>query len=1104
VSALAGEPDPLWFKDAIIYEAHVRAFRDSDGNGIGDFPGLTERLDYLAELGVTAIWILPFYPSPGRDDGYDIADFAGVNPDYGTLADVRRFIREAHRRGLRVITELVCNHTSNQHAWFQRARRAKPGSPFRDFYVWSDTPDRYRDARIIFQDYETSNWTWDPVAGAYFWHRFYSEQPDLNFDNPRVREAIFQTMAYWLDMGVDGLRLDAIPYLYEREGTNCENLPETHAFLKELRRQIDVRFAGRMLLAEANQWPEDSVAYFGDGDECHMCFHFPVMPRLYMAVAMEDRTPILDILAQTPAIPESSQWAMFLRNHDELTLEMVTDEERALMLQAYAPNPRARVNLGIRRRLAPLMGNDRRRIELMNGLLYSMPGTPVLYYGDEIGMGDNIYLADRNGVRTPMQWSGGRNAGFSSADAQRLYLPVITDPEYHYEAVNVEAQERNPNSLLSWTKRIIALRKRHPAFGRGTIRFLEPDNRRILAFVREHAGESILVVANLSQYAQHTELDLPDFAGRRPTDLFGGVAFPAIGSTAYGLGLGPYEFRWFGLREVTAAAPAIPGRPTELPRLPAVRELVQLATGPGAAAFADLLADWARQRRWFRGKARHIRETTVRDAIPSTLGGLAALIVVLRVEYADGQPEDYLVPVVSMSAEGAALLAADAPSAPIAQLESDERGGGDGRVLVDALRVPAFGAALLDATGGRRRLRGRRGELCGQPTPAFRALRGPDPGRLAAVPSRAEQSNSSVVFGDRLILKVYRRLEPGINPDLELGRFLTGRGSTLVPPLAGSIEYVGRDGSSTAAIVQGFVAEGSDAWEFTLAELSEFLERAQAAGVPPAADAAGSAALLTRSRDEPPDAVRATIGPFLGTAELLGTRTAELHGLLASDVDDPALIPVPFSELYQRSLYQSVRTTVRESLGMLERGASSLPVSARPDAEAALILGPAAEGHLRRLTDRKFGGARIRCHGDLHLGQVLRTAQDAVFIDLEGEPGRPLSQRRLKRSALTDVAGMIRSFDYAASTALRARATASPALDRWAGQWYAWVSAAFLRGYRTVTAEAPFLPADDADWAVLLDAFLIQKAFYELAYELNNRPGWVTIPLRGLRALLEP
>lgn len=539
--------DPLWYKDAVIYELHVRAFCDSNGDGIGDFPGLTSKLDYLQDLGVTAIWLLPFYPSPLRDDGYDIADYTNIHPNYGTLADFKVFIREAHRRGLRVITELVCNHTSDQHPWFQRARRAKPGSSARNFYVWSDTPDRYKDARIIFKDFETSNWTWDPVAQAYYWHRFYSHQPDLNFENPAVQRAVFKAMEFWLDLGVDGMRLDAIPYLYEAEGTNCENLPETHAFLKRLRRHMDEKYHGRMFLAEANQWPEDAVAYFGDGDECHMAFHFPVMPRLFMSVHLEDRYPIIDIMRQTPPIPDTCQWAIFLRNHDELTLEMVTDEERDYMYRVYARDPQARINLGIRRRLAPLLGNHRRKIELMNGLLFSLPGTPVLYYGDEIGMGDNIYLGDRNGVRTPMQWSGDRNAGFSRANPQQLYLPVITDPEYHYETVNVETQSANQHSLLWWTKRLIALRKRYAAFGRGTLEFLYPENRKVLCFLRKTEDQILLTVFNLSRFVQGVELDLSPYRGLMPVELFGQVEFPPIGDQPYFLTLGPHSFYWFTL-----------------------------------------------------------------------------------------------------------------------------------------------------------------------------------------------------------------------------------------------------------------------------------------------------------------------------------------------------------------------------------------------------------------------------------------------------------------------------------------------------------------------------------------------------------------------------
>ncbi|MBI4543716.1 MAG: maltose alpha-D-glucosyltransferase, partial [Gemmatimonadetes bacterium] len=608
---LGAEPraaeDPLWYRDAVIYELHVRAFFDSDGDGVGDFRGLTQKLDYLQDLGVTALWVLPFYPSPWKDDGYDIANYTGVHSAYGSLRDFRLFLRAAHARGLKVITELVINHTSDQHPWFQRARRAKPGSPWRDFYVWSDSPDRYADARIIFKDFEPSNWSWDPVAEAYYWHRFYAQQPDLNFDNPRVHRAVQRAMDFWFRLGVDGMRLDAIPYLYEREGTNCENLPETHAFLKALRRHVDARFPNRMLLAEANQWPEDAVAYFGEGDECHMSFHFPVMPRLFMAIQMEDRFPVVDILEQTPPLPENCQWAIFLRNHDELTLEMVTDEERDYMYRVYAHEPQMRINLGIRRRLAPLLLNSRRKIELMKGLLLSLPGTPVLYYGDEIGMGDNVFLGDRNGVRTPMQWSADRNAGFSRANPQRLYLPVIIDPQYHFETVNAEAQQDNLSSLLWWTKRLLALRKRFQAFGRGSLEFLYPENRKVLAFVRRYEQERILVVVNLSRFVQAAELDLASFRGSRPIELFGGTEFPAIGERPYFLTLGPHSFYWFALEPERVERAELGPPAAERPLLTVVDEWESLLRGAARARLEQVLPGYLAPRRWFAGKARRIR-----------------------------------------------------------------------------------------------------------------------------------------------------------------------------------------------------------------------------------------------------------------------------------------------------------------------------------------------------------------------------------------------------------------------------------------------------------------------------------------------------------------
>jgi maltose alpha-D-glucosyltransferase/alpha-amylase len=1099
--------DPTWYRDAIVYELHVRAFRDANGDGTGDFVGLTEKLDYLADLGVTAIWVLPFYPSPLRDDGYDIADYTAVNTDYGTLRDVRTFIREAHARGLRVITELVCNHTSDQHPWFQRARRSPPGSPARDFYVWSDSPERYRDARIIFKDFETSNWTWDREAGAYYWHRFYAHQPDLNFDNPRVRRAIFDVMDEWLEMGVDGLRLDAIPYLYEREGTSCENLPETHEFLRTLRAHIDERFADRMLLAEANQWPEDSVAYFGDGDECNMAFNFPVMPRMFMAIQQEDRYPIVDILTETPEPPGTSQWAVFLRNHDELTLEMVTDEERDYMYRVYARDPKARINLGIRRRLAPLLNNNRRRIELMNGLLFALPGTPVVYYGDEIGMGDNIYLGDRNGVRTPMQWSGDRNAGFSDANRQRLYLPVIVDPEYHYEAVNVAAQQANPHSLLWWTKRLIALRKRHPAFGRGSIEFLHPANRRILAFVRRYEGESILVVANLSRFVQYAELDLSADDGRIPVEMFGRSEFPPIHGAGYPLTLGPHAFLWFELTEPPTPL-AVESATAELPSLPAVREVMALGSSGTASRLASILGAWLPARRWFRAKARRVRTVEISDVLPLAAGAHAAGVLVVTVGYAQGEPESYLVPVAILPEADSRALETDAPDSLIARFASgsDETSA----ILVDGMRVPAVADALLEAIGRKRRIRGRRGELDGHVTKAYGRLRGRADESLPAVTSRAEQSNTSVVLGERLMLKLYRRVEVGISPDVEIGELLTERGYVHTPAVAGALDYRFPGGDrGSAGILMEFVPNEGDEWGVAVADVAAFLERSVTLEEPPPAVAGTVAGLLEMAATELPSDVHERIGPYLATASLLGTRIAELHLTLARPSSDPAVAPEPYSQMYARSVLQSMRGRLSAGLRLLEQSLGRLPDETAILARQVFDRGPGLERRLARVAGRPVGGQRIRTHGDLHLGQILSTGRDVLIIDFEGEPARPIGERRLKRSALRDVGGMLRSFDYAVSgltlphdgSAVREEDRA--AVERAGRYWRGWVSAAFLRAYRAETAGVAFLPPNDVDWADLLDAYVLDKALYELEYELNNRPDWAAIPLDGILRLLE-
>jgi maltose alpha-D-glucosyltransferase/alpha-amylase len=1099
----------VWYKDAVIYEVHVRSFQDSDGDGIGDFKGLTRRLGYIRDLGATAVWLLPFYPSPLKDDGYDIADYTAVHPHYGTLRDFEAFLREAHRHGLRIITELVLNHTSDQHSWFQRARRAAPGSRWRDFYVWSDTPERYQDARIIFKDFETSNWTWDPIARAYFWHRFYSHQPDLNYDNPAVRSAMLKVVDFWFEAGVDGLRLDAVPYLYEREGTNCENLPETHAFLREMRRHVDARFRNRMLLAEANQWPEDAAAYFGGGDECHMAFHFPIMPRLFMAIRMEDRFPIIDMMEQTPAIPETSQWALFLRNHDELTLEMVTDEERDYMYRVYATDPQARINLGIRRRLGPLLGNNHRRIELMNGLLLSLPGTPVLYYGDEIGMGDNVYLGDRNAVRTPMQWSPDRNAGFSTCNPQRLYLPVIVDPEYHYETVNVEAQQDNLHSRLWWTRRLIALRRQFKAFSRGALEFLAPDNRKVLAYLRRHEHETILMVANLSRFVEYAELDLSAFAGWTPVELFGRKAFPPVGNLPYLLTLGPHAFYWFALQPGRIDVPLwrSDAATIEAPELAVASSLNEALRAPSRAPLESVLGACLPARRWFGGKAKRLKATRITDTVPVPAEEPLGHLLLARTEYAEGEPEMYLVSLAEASGDAAERLLRESSSAVIARVAAPP--GAPAMVLYDAVVDRNFCLALLEIIARRRRLKGEAGEMVATRTRAFGRPDDvlPEPRVLGA-----EQRNTSVLYGDRFVLKLFRRLDRGVNPDMEIGRFLTERAFPNIPAVTGALEYLPHKGETyTLGILQAFVPNHGDGWRHAQDFLHGYLDEARARTAEHPFPPVPAASLVALADERPPELVDHMMAPYLETARLLGRRTAELHLALASTSGDPHFAPEPFSAHYQRSLYQSLRTLTRGTFELLRQQLSDLPDGTRQMARRVLDLEPEVLRRFKSVLDGRITGTRIRCHGDYHLGQVLHTGRDFVIIDFEGEPARSIGERRIKRSPLADVAGMLRSFHYAAHAALIALETsgvygpdASAGLEPWARLWHAWSSAAFLGTYLETASADRLLPRTRQQVSALLDIYLLEKAIYEMGYELNNRPTWLRIPFEGIVQLMGP
>ncbi|MGF6346560.1 maltose alpha-D-glucosyltransferase [Variovorax sp. W2I14] len=1081
--------DPLWYRDAVIYQLNVKAFFDSNNDGMGDFKGVTAKLDYVKELGVNTIWLMPFYPSPLRDDGYDISEYEDVHPQYGTLDDFREMLAEAHKRGLRVITELVINHTSSEHPWFKAARLAPPGSPERNFYVWSDTDQIYQGTRIIFTDTETSNWTWDPVAKQYFWHRFFSHQPDLNFDNPAVMEAILKTMKFWLDMGVDGFRLDAIPYLVERDGTSNENLPETHAVIKQLRAAIDAQYKNRFLLAEANMWPEDVREYFGDGDECHMAYHFPLMPRMYMAIAQEDRHPIVEIMAQTPDIPEGCQWAIFLRNHDELTLEMVTSKERDYMYTMYAADMRARINLGIRRRLAPLMENDLDRVKLMNGMLLSMPGSPIIYYGDEIGMGDNVFVGDRNGVRTPMQWSPDRNAGFSRADPQRLYLQPIMDPMFGYEALNVETQARDSSSLLNWTKRMLAVRKTSHAFGRGKRRFLKPGNRKILAYLSEYDGDVILTVFNLSRAAQPVELDLSEFKGFVPIEMLGRAPFPPIGELPYLLTLASYGFYWFKL---TAEADA----PSWHQEGVALQEWPTLVLFDGwTSFFRERVMPWRigmseRMRtqfeletlprhieiqRWYASKGTAIRRARVVDHAVWEANGQSWLLPLLDL---DGPPggATYFMPLALAWEERDEERMAGVAQAAIARIRQQAQVG----LMGDAFYDEAFCRELVRTIGNGAELPTANGKLVFKPTAAFAEM-AVDIDALPVGRPSGVSSNTVVTLDETLFLKGYRHVREGINPELEMGRFLTevARYPNCVPVL-GALEYMTHDGRTmTLAMVQSYMANQGDGWDYTLGYLERFLRDV--------ATTDGNAPEATEVAD--------VHGGFLALMATLGRRTAELHRALATRTGAAAFDPEPLAPADHAGFKAHAAEDATATLALLRDRIDLLPGAAQADARTLLEAADALQAGIASRRPVEGVGVKTRYHGDYHLGQVLVKDNDFVIIDFEGEPARTFDERRTKGSPLRDVAGMLRSFNYARWSALRRVAQSPEEAERLAAPAIAWeqaTRAAFLAGY------------GDAVDTELLALFELDKALYELRYELNNRTDWAQVPLHGVLALIRP
>lgn len=1095
---------PLWFKDAVIYELHIRAFNDKNGDGSGDLQGLTEKLDYLERLGITALWLLPFFPSPMRDDGYDIADYMNINPDYGTMRDFKQFLNAAHERKMQVIIELVLNHTSFEHRWFQRARTAKPGSNARNYYVWSDSPEKYKDARIIFQDFETSNWTWDAAANAYYWHRFYSHQPDLNYENPNVQKAMLRVIDFWFSMGVDGLRLDAVPYLYESEGTNCENLPQTHAFLKRLRTHVDEKFPNRLLLAEANQWPEDAVAYFGTGDECHMAFHFPVMPRLFMSVQMEDSYPIVDIMGTTPSIPDTCQWAMFLRNHDELTLEMVTDEERDYMNRSYAQDPRMKINVGIRRRLAPLLGNNRKKIELMNILLFSFPGTPVIYYGDELGMGDNYYLGDRDGVRTPMQWNSDRNAGFSRANPHKLYLPVIIESQYHYEAVNVETQEENLSSMLWWMRRVIAVRKRFKAFSRGGFKIISSNNSKVFSCLRSYLDEKILIIANLSRFTQVVSLSLDDFSGYIPEEIFSRNKFPMIRSqTPYTVALTPYGHYWLILKKETKE---IPMQQYELPHLNVGQKWDTLLKGKALEELEHtILPAYVKTCRWFGAKAKIIRRLTVSDTIRLKDENSLCIVCIIDIQYNDGKDESYFLPISFAAASDTARIKEEFPHTIIASVETDKEQG----VLYDAISSKIVHNAMLDLVMAKKKYSGRQGYLIGTKGSGMKKILSNGSAHLASRLLHVEQSNSSICFEDKLFLKVYRRLEEGKNPEFEMMRFLSEKTLfSYIPPFAGVVEY-NRENKVpiTVGLFQGFVTSLSNAWEYTLDTAASFFEQIVSLENKDKISKVTIPSLFEQFNDESLPLIEEFIGGFFREMiALLGTRTGQMHCALASERIDPAFRTEPFSLLYQRSLFQSMQSLTRNMFAQLKKNSKRFPEDIHSDIEEVLGFEKDIIQYMEWLKQKKIETVKIRVHGDYHLGQVLFTGKDFIIMDFEGEPARSLSERKLKHSPFKDVAGMIRSFHYAGYGALLLKETYRiediKELEPWIELWFYNMSTLFLESYTEAVRDASFVPADFNECRKLLFLFLLEKSIYELGYEMNNRPTWITIPLKGIKSLM--
>ncbi|MBS1553714.1 MAG: maltose alpha-D-glucosyltransferase [Bacteroidetes bacterium] len=1084
--------DPLWFKDAVIYELSVRAFYDSNADGIGDFPGLIQKLDYLEDLGINTIWLLPFYPSPLRDDGFDVVEHCDIHPDYGTLADFRQFLKEAHRRNIRVITELILNHTSDQHPWFQKSRKAREGSRYKDYYVWNSTADKYKQARVMFTDSESSNWAWDNEAKAYYWHRFYRHQPELNYDNPEVQLEMIKVVDFWMKMGVDGFRLPNVPFLFEEEGTNCENLPQTHAFLKKLRSHIDKHYDDRILIAEANLWPEDAAKYFGDGTECHMNFNYPLMPRLFLGLRTEDSYPIVDIIEQTPATPANGQWALFLRNHDEIALEMVTEEEKDYLFKAYATDPHTKHNLGINRRLAPLLNNDRRKIELLYTILFSLPGTPVIYYGDEIGMGDNIYLGDRFGVRTPMQWNLNLNAGFSDANPQKLFLPIVTDPIYRYESLNVATQEENPSSLMWWIKNVLAMRKRLNVFGRGELKFIESTNSKVLCFARTYGEQRLIVVANLSQFSQATTLNFSDYRDCDITEVFSQNRFESVGVGDYPITIGPYGYFWF---QADAAEGKENGSSNELFLYKSDLSWERLFGNYNEMRVLErkVLQPFMKKCRWFGGKAKVISKMGIHKVIPVKVEGETHYLTIIQVDYVQRLPELYFLPMCFVPADNLFDKADFIPQSVICRAEIQEKSG----FIMDSSYSKSFRDFLFASMDKKLRLKDDEGTLEFNSSVYVKL----NAEKIDSKILKAEQSNTSIIYNDQYFFKFYRKIEKEINPDLEIVRFLSeSTNFRNAPKYAGSIEYRDNEGKTIVfGLLQEKVENQGDSWVMTLDSVGRFYERVMAK-----AKKEKLPKLVNKDAikfDEAPELIQEFIGKgFYERVVRLGQRTAEMHLALASDNANPAFSPEYFTANYQRALYSSLRKLVNDRMKMLRQALGKLDEATQLIAKEVLAMEDEILECFSEIYQTRINGIKTRIHGDYHLGQVLFTGKDFIIIDFEGEPGFSFSERRLKKNPLKDVAGMMRSFHYAAFGKIllneNYREKDLEFLEQWAEQWQHYVSRFYLGAYlERMGMEKSLSPENE----ILIRTYLIEKAVYELGYELNGRPDWVNIPLRGIR-----